>query len=48
MAHVIKFKMTGMGQIFAHVNRDKNQTRKYGNADIDTRIAKASSRSQSH
>ena len=29
--------MTGMGQIFAHVNRDKNQTRKYGNADIDTR-----------
>ena len=37
MAHVIKFKMTGMGQIFAHVNRDKNQTRKYGNADIDTR-----------
>ena len=26
-----------MGQIFAHVNRDKNQTRKYGNADIDTR-----------
>ena len=27
--------MTGMGQIFAHVNRDKNQTRKYGNTDID-------------
>jgi hypothetical protein len=26
-----------MGQIFAHVNRDKNQTRKYGNADIDPR-----------
>lgn len=24
-----------MGQIFAHVNRDKNLTRKYGNADID-------------
>jgi len=35
MAHVTKFKMTGMGQIFAHVNRAKNQTRKYGNADID-------------
>jgi len=29
--------MTGMGQIFAHVNRDKNQTRKYGNTDIDPR-----------
>ena len=25
-----------MGQIYAHVNRDKNQTRKYENADIDT------------
>ena len=37
MAHVTKFKMTSMGQIFAHVNRDKNLTRKYGNADIDTR-----------
>ena len=36
MAHVTKFKMTSMGQIFAHVNRDKNLTRKYGNADIDT------------
>ena len=35
--HITKFKMTGMGQIFAHVNRDKNQTRKYGNADIDPR-----------
>ena len=35
MAHVTKFKMTSMGQIFAHVNRNKNQTRKYGNADID-------------
>ena len=35
MAHVTKFKMTSMGQIFAHVNRDKNQTRRYGNADID-------------
>ena len=35
MAHVTKFKMTGMGQIFAHVNRDKNLTRKYGNADVD-------------
>ena len=33
--HITKFKMTGMGQIFAHVNRDKNQTRKYGNTDID-------------
>ena len=27
--------MTSMGQIFAHVNRDKNLTRKYGNTDID-------------
>ena len=35
MAHVTKFKMTSMGQIFAHVNRNKNLTRKYGNADID-------------
>ena len=35
MAHVTKFKMTSMGQIFAHVNRDKNLTRKYGNTDID-------------
>ena len=24
-----------MGQIFAHVNREKNLIRKYGNADID-------------
>lgn len=29
--------MTSMGQIFAHVNRNKNLTRKYGNADIDPR-----------
>ena len=29
--------MTSMGQIFAHVNRNKNLTRKYGNADIDIR-----------
>lgn len=35
MAHVTKFKMTSMGQIFAHVNRDKNLTRKYDNADIN-------------
>ena len=36
MAHITKFKLSGMGQIYAHVNRDKNQTRKYENADIDT------------
>jgi len=35
--HITKFKLSSMGQIFAHVNRDKNQTRKYGNADIDPR-----------
>ena len=35
MAHITKFKLPSMGQIFAHVNRDKNLTRKYGNADID-------------
>jgi len=35
--HITKFKLSCMGQIFAHVNRDKNQTRKYGNADIDPR-----------
>lgn len=35
--HITKFKLTSMGQIFAHVNRDKNQTRRYGNADIDRR-----------
>ena len=37
MAHITKFKLPCMGQIFAHVNRDKNLTRKYGNADIDPR-----------
>ena len=37
MAHITKFKLPSMGQIFAHVNRDKNLTRKYGNADIDPR-----------
>ena len=35
MAHITKFKLPSMGQIFAHVNRDKNQTRRYENADID-------------
>ena len=35
MAHITKFKLPSMGQIFAHVNREKNLIRKYGNADID-------------
>ena len=35
MAHITKFKLPSMGQIFAHVNRNKNLTRKYGNTDID-------------
>lgn len=35
MAHITKFKLPAMGQIFAHINRDEKQTRKYGNADID-------------
>ena len=35
MAHITKFKLPSLGQIFAHVNRDKNLTRKYGNTDID-------------
>lgn len=35
MAHITKFKLSQMGQIFAHINRSDNQIRKYGNADID-------------
>ena len=36
MAHITKFKLHSMPQIFAHINRTENQLRKYGNADIDT------------
>lgn len=36
MAHITKFKLSSMGQIFAHINRDKNTIRKYDNQDIDT------------
>lgn len=36
MAHITKFKLHSMGQIFAHINRSDDQVRKYGNADIDT------------
>ena len=35
MAHITKFKASGMGQIFAHINRERDQISKYGNADID-------------
>lgn len=35
MAHITKFKAAAMGQIFAHINRDDKQTRKYGNKEID-------------
>ena len=36
MAHITKFKLHSMPQMFAHINRSENQLRKYGNADIDT------------
>lgn len=36
MAHITKFKLHSMSQIFAHINRDKNTIRKYDNQDIDT------------
>lgn len=36
MAHITKFKLHSMPQMFAHINRTENQIRKYGNADIDT------------
>lgn len=36
MAHITKFKLHSMSQMFAHINREDNQVRKYGNADIDT------------
>lgn len=35
MAHITKFKLHSMSQMFAHINREDNQVRKYGNADID-------------
>lgn len=35
MAHIIKFKSSAMGQIFAHINRDRSTVSKYSNADID-------------
>lgn len=35
MAHFTKFKAAAMGQMFAHINRDDKQTRKYGNKEID-------------
>lgn len=35
MAHITKFKLHSMSQIFAHINRDKNTIRKYDNQDID-------------
>lgn len=35
MAHITKFKLHSMPQMFAHINREDNQVRKYGNADID-------------
>lgn len=35
MAHITKFKSSAMGQIFAHINRERDQISKYGNADID-------------
>lgn len=36
LAHITKFKLHSMPQMFAHINREDNQVRKYGNADIDT------------
>ena len=36
MAHITKFKLHSMPQMFAHINRDKNTIRKYDNQDIDT------------
>lgn len=36
MAHITKFKLSQMGQMFAHINRSDDQIRKYGNADIDS------------
>ena len=39
MAHITKFKLSQMGQIFAHINREDNQVRKYGNADINTSLS---------
>ena len=35
MAHITKFKLSQMGQMFAHINRDNNTIRKYDNQDID-------------
>lgn len=35
MAHITKFKLHSMSQIFAHINRAENQIRKYDNQDID-------------
>ena len=35
MAHITKFKLHSMPQMFAHINRSDNQIRKYDNADID-------------
>lgn len=35
MAHITKFKLSQMGQMFAHINRAENQIRKYDNQDID-------------
>ena len=36
MAHITKFKLSSMSQMYAHINRDKNTIRRYGNTDIDT------------
>lgn len=35
MAHITKFKLSSMAQMYAHVERKAEQTRRYGNCDID-------------
>lgn len=35
MAHITKFKAHTMPQMFAHINRERDQIGKYSNADID-------------
>lgn len=35
MAHITKFKLSQMGQMFAHIKRSENQIRKYDNQDIN-------------